>query len=275
MTINCKGNLVDFDTPKIMGILNLTPDSFYDGGSYKSDKQALSQVEKMLKEGATFIDIGGQSTRPTSTWLEPGEELQRILPVLDGIIKEFPEALISIDTFYAKVAKETVQHGAAIINDISAGNLDDAMFSTVAELQVPYIMMHMRGKPQTMQTLTQYDDLLRDILYYFSEKVNKARALGINDLIIDPGFGFSKTKAQNFKLLKELNLFKTLELPILMGVSHKSTIYKTLDIKPEEALNGTTALNMISLINGANILRVHEVKEALECVELFLAYTKA
>lgn len=275
MTINCKGNLIDFETPKIMGILNLTPDSFYDGGSYKSDKQALSQVEKMLNEGATFIDIGGQSTRPTSTWLEPEKELRRVLPVLDVIIREFPKILVSIDTFYAKVAEETVQHGAAIINDISAGNLDDKMFSTIGKLRVPYIIMHMRGKPQTMQTLTQYDDLIRDILYYFSEKVNKARALGINDLIVDPGFGFSKTKTQNFKLLKELELFKTLDLPILMGVSHKSTIYKTLNIKPEQALNGTTALNMISLINGAHILRVHEVREAMECVELFLAYTKA
>lgn len=272
MTINCKGSLVDLSTPKIMGILNMTPDSFYDGGSYASDQEALQQVERMLEEGADFIDIGGQSTRPTSTFLKPEEELRRILPVLKRILEEFPDTLISIDTFYGEVARSTVENGAAIINDISAGNLDKTMMETVAVLQVPYIMMHMRGTPQTMQSMTEYENMLQEILYYFSEKINQARALGINDLVIDPGFGFSKTRIQNFELLKKLNLLGTMELPILMGVSRKSTIYKTLNISQKESLNGTTALNVISLLNGAHIIRVHDVKEARECVKLVSAY---
>lgn len=266
---------MDFSSPKIMGILNLTPDSFYDGGSYKTAHEALDQTEKMLKDGAFFIDIGGQSTRPTSTFLTVEEEKRRILPLIDMILKEFPDTLLSVDTFYSEIAKEAVEHGTALINDISAGNLDTHMISTVAKLQVPYIMMHMRGTPQTMQSNTNYKNLLQEILFYFSEKIKKARDMGINDLLVDPGFGFSKTADQNFELLKKLDLFKYLELPILMGVSRKSTIYNTLNISPKEALNGTTALHMICLLNGANVLRVHDVKEAQECLDLFLAYQRA
>lgn len=275
MTINCKGKLVDLSSPKIMGILNLTPDSFYDGGRYKTDRQALDQTGKMLTEGAFFIDVGGQSTRPTSTFLTAEEEKRRVIPLIDMILKEFPDTLLSVDTFYSEIAKAAVEHGAALINDISAGNLDIEMMSTVAELQVPYIMMHMRGTPQTMQSNTNYTNLLQEILFYFSKKIKQARDMGINDLLVDPGFGFSKTARQNFELLKKLKLFKSLELPILMGVSRKSTIYKTLNISPKEALNGTTALHMLCLLNGANILRVHDVKEARECLDLFLAYERA
>lgn len=276
MTINCKGKLIDFVQPKIMGILNMTPDSFYDGGSYASDQIALNQVEKMLNEGADFIDVGGQSSRPTSTMLTSQEEAQRVFPVIEKILKEFPNALISVDTFYSDVAKGAVERGAALINDISAGNLDDKMLETIAELQVPYVMMHMRGVPQNMQSEkhTTYQDLIQDILYYFSRKINIARGLGINDLIVDVGFGFSKTVEQNFELLKNLALFKNLDAPILMGVSRKSTICKVLNVNPKEALNGTSVLNTLSLLNGANMLRVHDVREAKECIQLVNAYHK-
>lgn len=267
-TINCKGQLIDLSSPKIMGIVNITPDSFYDGGKLKTDRQLLAQVEKMLIDGATFIDIGGQSTRPTSDFLSANEELNRVIPAIHSIIKEFPDANLSIDTFYAQVAKEAVLHGVAMINDISAGNLDEQMFKTLAELQVPYIMMHMRGKPQTMQQHTNYEDLVKEIIFYFSERVAKARRFGLNDIIIDPGFGFAKTVEQNFELLSKLELLQFLELPVLVGMSRKSMIYKTLETTPENALNGTTSLNTIALTKGANILRVHDVKEAVECVTL-------
>lgn len=268
MTINCKGNLIDLTTPKVMGILNVTPDSFYDGGRFSSDTIILNQVEKMLNEGATFIDVGGQTTKPTANLISAEEELKRVIPVVESILKKFPESILSIDTFYAKVAEESVKAGAALINDVSAGNLDENMLPTIAKLQVPYIMMHMRGTPQTMQQLTQYDDLLKEVMFYFSEKINVARSLGINDLIVDPGFGFAKTVEQNFELFSKLELFQMLELPVLVGISRKSMIYKTLETTPENALNGTTVLNTLALIKGANILRVHDVKEAVECVKL-------
>jgi dihydropteroate synthase len=269
MTINCNGKLIDLSSPKVMGILNVTPNSFFDGGRHSDEKEILKQVEKMLLEGATFIDIGGYSSKPSAEFVSEEEELQRILPVVQKVVQEFPEAIISIDTFRSKVAKETIENGAAIINDISAGNLDDKMLETIAQLQVPYIMMHMRGTPQTMQTLTQYENIVKDILFYFSEKVAYARSLGINDLIIDPGFGFAKTVEQNFEDLSKLELFQMVELPILAGVSRKSMIYKTLETSAEFALNGTTSLNTISLLKGAKILRVHDVKEAVECVKLY------
>lgn len=269
MTINCNGKLIDLSSPKVMGILNVTPNSFFDGGRHSDEKEILKQVEKMLLEGATFIDIGGYSSKPSAEFVSEEEELQRILPVVQKVVQEFPEAIISIDTFRSKVAKETIENGAAIINDISAGNLDGKMLETIAQLQVPYIMMHMRGTPQTMQTLTQYENIVKDILFYFSEKVAYARSLGINDLIIDPGFGFAKTVEQNFEVLSKLELFQMVELPILAGVSRKSMIYKTLKTSAEFALNGTTSLNTISLLKGANILRVHDVKEAVECVKLY------
>lgn len=269
MTINCKGKLIDLSTPKVMGILNVTPNSFYDGGKHIDEKSILLQVEKMLLEGATFIDIGGYSSKPNAEFVSEEEELQRILPIVQKVLNEFPETIISIDTFRSKVAKETVESGAAMINDISAGNLDDAMLQTIADLQVPYIMMHMRGTPQTMQSMTQYENIVKEMIFYFSDKVAKARSLGINDLIIDPGFGFAKTLEQNFEVLNKLELFQMLELPLLAGVSRKSMIYKTLDTTAEFALNGTTSLNTISMMKGAKILRVHDVKEAVECVKLF------
>jgi dihydropteroate synthase len=252
-----------------MGILNVTPDSFYDGGKFSSDTVILKQVEKMLADGADFVDVGGQTTKPTADMVSAEEELKRALPVVDLILKNFPETLLSIDTFYAKVAEETITAGAALINDVSAGNLDSDMLPTVAKLQVPYIMMHMRGTPQTMQKLTQYDDLVKEVLFYFSEKTAQARNLGINDLIVDPGFGFAKTLEQNYELLSGLDLFQMLELPVLVGVSRKSMIYKLLETTSDNALNGTTVLNTLALTKGANILRVHDVKEAVECVRLF------
>lgn len=268
MTINCKGNLIDLTEPKVMGILNLTPDSFYDGGKYKNSDSVIFWTEKMIVEGATFIDIGAYSSRPNAQDISVEEELSRILPVTERLLKEFPELLLSIDTYRSRVAGECLSLGAAMINDISAGKLDGGMLPTVAEFKVPYIAMHLKGDPKTMQQHTTYKDLLGEILYYFSERVAVARALGINDIIIDPGFGFAKTLEQNYTLLQNLPYFKTLDLPILAGLSRKSMIYRLLNITADEALNGTTALNMIALHKGANILRVHDVKEAVECIKL-------
>jgi dihydropteroate synthase len=268
MTINCNGNLIDLNTPKIMGILNVTPDSFYDGGAYKNETDLLKQVEKMLLDGATFIDIGAYSSKPNAETISETEELQRILPIVKKLAQTFPDIIISLDTFRSEVAKQCIEAGAALINDISAGFLDSKMMETVAQLQVPYCMMHMRGTPQTMQQHTNYKSILNDILFYFSERIAEARTFGINDLIIDPGFGFAKTLDQNFKLLNLLEGFKIIDLPLLVGVSRKSMIYKTLDTTPQNALNGTTALNMIALQKGATILRVHDVKEAMDCILL-------
>lgn len=268
MTINCRGELIDLSVPKIMGILNLTPNSFYDGGQYVTDKEILQQVEKMLIEGANFIDLGAYSSKPKADFVSPEEEVARLLSVLKSILEHFPETLISIDTFRSEVAKQALDAGAAIINDISAGFLDDKMMETIAQYQVPYVMMHMRGTPQTMTSLTQYADTVKEILLYFSERVAKAKSLGIHDLIIDPGFGFAKTLDQNYEVLQKLELFQMLELPMLVGVSRKSMIYKALGTTPQEALNGTTALNTIALTKGANILRVHDVREAVETVQL-------
>lgn len=268
MTINCRGTLINLTLPKVMGILNITPNSFYDGGKYTNEKQCLAQVEKMLFEGATFIDIGAYSSKPSAEFVSETEEIARLVPAVQLILKHFPEALISVDTFRANVAKAALEAGASIVNDIAAGGLDEQMMQTVAEFQVPYIMMHMRGNPQTMQSLAQYDNVTKEVLFYFSEKIAQARSFGINDLIIDPGFGFAKTIGQNFELLSHLELFERLQLPILVGVSRKSMIYKTLGTTAELALNGTTVLNTIALQKGSNILRVHDVKEAIECVKL-------
>ncbi|SHG18190.1 dihydropteroate synthase [Flavobacterium segetis] len=269
MTINCKGILVDLATPKVMGILNITPNSFYDGGKYKNENEILSQVEKMLNEGADFIDIGAYSSKPSAEFVPEKEEISRIIPVVNLIIQHFPETYLSIDTFRSEVAKASLESGAAIINDISAGKLDDKMFEIIGKYNVPYIMMHMRGTPQTMQSLTNYDDIVKEILFYFSERVAKARTFGINDLIVDPGFGFAKTLDQNYEVFQKMELFKILELPLLAGVSRKSMIYKIFDGTAESALNGTTVLNTMALISGAKILRVHDIKEAVECVTLF------
>lgn len=269
MTINCKGQLIDLSTPKIMGILNVTPNSFYDGGKFTLSENGLSQVGKMLEEGATFIDIGAYSSKPNAEFVSQEEERSRILPVVQGILKQFPDALLSIDTFRSEIAALCIENGAAIINDISAGNLDEKMMEVVAKYNVPYIMMHMRGTPQTMQSQTNYENIIKEMLFYFSEKVNKARSLGINDLIIDTGFGFAKTLEQNYEVLQNLELFQMLDLPLLAGISRKSMVYKPLGLTANEALNGTTVLNTIALSKGANILRVHDVKEALECVTLY------
>ena len=269
MTINCKGQLVDLSTPKVMGILNVTPNSFFDGGKYKNESEMLSKVGKMLSEGATFIDVGAYSSKPSAEFVSEEEELQRIVPIINLILEYYPETLISIDTFRSDVAKVCIENGAAIINDISAGNLDDNMLETIAKYNVPYIMMHMRGTPQTMQAMTSYENIVKEILFYFSERIAQARSHGINDLIVDPGFGFAKTLEQNYEVLQKMELFEILELPLLAGVSRKSMIYKTLHSTAEESLNGTTVLNTIALTKGAKILRVHDVKEAMECVTLF------
>ena len=271
MTINCKGNLVDLSTPRVMGIINITPDSFYDGGKYKDETEIIAQVETMLANGASFIDIGAYSSRPGADHVDESEELARIIPILKLLLKTFPDILISIDTFRSRVADECLSLGAAIINDISAGNLDPNMLEIVGKHRAPYIMMHMKGTPGTMQTMTTYENLLGEILYYFSEKVALARAAGINDIIIDPGFGFAKTLKQNYEILKKFNLLHAMELPILTGVSRKSMIYRLLETTPENALNGSTALHMYALTKGSHILRVHDVKEAMECIHLFNA----
>ena len=251
-----------------MGILNVTPDSFYDGGMYKNTSELLSQVYIMLKEGATFIDVGAYSSRPNAEDISENDELKRILPIIELILKEFPDALLSIDTFRSKIAKNCIEAGACIINDISGGKLDEKMLQTVANLRVPYIMMHMKGRPQNMQSQTEYNNLVKDILFYFSERIAKARALGIVDIIIDPGFGFAKTTAQNYELLRQFEILKTLNLPVLAGISRKSMIYKPLKSSANEALNGTSVLNTIALQKGASMLRVHDVKEAVECITL-------
>ena len=269
LSINCDGKLVDLNTPKVMGVLNITPDSFYDGGRYKDAKSILNQTEKLISEGATFIDIGAYSSRPGADFISENEELQRIVPVVELIQKKNPDVLISVDSFRAKVIRECVSAGAVISNYISAGKLDPDMIKTVGELGVPYIMMHMRGTPQTMKNHTTYQHLINEIYAYFSKQIELARQHNITDIIIDPGFGFAKTLAQNYELLNQMEFFKNLNCPILTGVSRKSMIYKVLGCTAEEALNGTTALNMVALMNGACILRVHDVKEAVECIKLF------
>lgn len=268
MTINCKGTLIDLSSPKVMGILNITPDSFYDGGKYKDEVAILNQVDKMLIEGATFIDVGAYSSRPGAKHISGDQELNRIVPVIDLLIKHYPEIIISVDTFRSKVAQETINAGAAIVNDISGGNMDAKMFSTVANLQVPYILMHMLGTPQNMQKNPVYEDVVKEIISFFAKQIFELHQLQLNDVIIDMGFGFGKTIGHNFEILKNLELFKSLDAPILAGVSRKSMLYKTLDITAQEALNATTSANTIALLNGANILRVHDVKEAMEAVKI-------
>ena len=267
MTINCAGKLIDLSIPKIMGILNITPDSFYDGGTYNSDKKILDHVEKMIIDGAVFIDIGAYSSRPGGVDIDENEELKRIIPAIELVNKKFPEIIISIDTFRSKVAEACLNSGASIINDISASQLDEKMMETIAKYNVPYIIMHMKGNPQNMMDKTNYDDMLQEMIKYFSKKINQAISYKINDIIIDPGFGFAKNIKQNYDLLNHLDLLKILDKPIMVGISRKSMIYKSLDSTPEEALNGTTVLNTVALIKGASILRVHDVKEANECIK--------
>ena len=274
-TLNCKGKLLVIDKPLVMGIINITSDSFYEGSRSQTVESILSQATKMIGEGADIIDIGGQSTRPGSERISVKEELQRVLSAIETILKNFPETIISVDTYQAIVAEECVRSGAAIINDISAGNMDSDMIPTVAKLQVPYICMHMKGTPQDMQEHPSYENVIKEVLDFFIQKTDECRRAGINDVIIDPGFGFGKTISHNFTLLKELSAFKMLEKPIMAGLSRKSTIYKTLGINTNEALNGTTVLNTLALQNGANILRVHDVKEAKEVIKLYEQYEQA
>lgn len=267
-TLNVGGRLIDLSVPRVMGILNVTPDSFYDGKRYDDEVSALNQTEKMLTEGADFIDVGGYSTRPGAAAISVDDELGRVLPVIKSILKKFPSAMVSIDTFRSEVAKQAVETGAMMINDVSGGALDDNMFSTVASLKVPYVLMHMRGDSQTMTQQTEYDNLIKDITDYFHQKLFQLHSLGVKDIFVDPGFGFAKTAEQNFELLKKMDHFQIFGKPILAGLSRKSMIWKTLNAQPENALNGTTVLNTIALQKGASILRVHDVREARESILL-------
>lgn len=267
-TLNCKGRLLTIDKPVVMGIINTTPDSFYKESRSAGKDELLFKAEKMIHDGATVLDIGGQSTRPNSDRVSAGEEASRVIPAIEAIHHAFPDAFISVDTFYSAVAKEAVAAGACIINDVSAGTIDEAMISTVAELGVPYVLMHMQGNPQTMQKNPLYRDVVLDVFDFLSFKIKELHEAGIHDVIVDPGFGFGKTADHNFQLLKELSFFKQLQKPLLVGLSRKATVYRTLNITPEEALNGTTVLHTLSLMHGANILRVHDVKEAVQAIEL-------
>ena len=266
--LNIRGELFSIDTPKVMGILNITPDSFYDGGKYSSNKNQLNQVEQMLKQGADFIDIGAQSTRPGAVEHGADYELELLIPTIKNIRKHFPKAILSVDTWHAKVAKEVALNGADMINDISGGVFDKNMFTTIAEINLPYIVMHTGGKPGDMQQNPKYDDVLKEVIYFMSEQREKLNLMGVNDVIFDPGFGFGKTLEHNYELLNNLKAFDFLEAPILVGLSRKSMLYKPLNITAKEALNATTAANMVALQNGADILRVHDVREAKECIEI-------
>ena len=266
-TLNCKGKLIFLDEPKIMGILNITPDSFYKN-SRTNITNLVEKARLMINDGADFLDIGGYSSRPGAIDISEEDELMRVMPAIELLMREFPDTLISIDTFRSKVAKEAVEAGASLINDITGGDGDDQMFKTVSDLKVPYILMHMRGTPQNMQSKTKYDDLLGEMIYYFSKRINELTEHGVNDIILDPGFGFAKTIEQNYYLLDHLHDLSVLKLPVMVGLSRKSLIWKTLNINPEEALNGTTVLNTIALLNNAKILRVHDVKQAKELINL-------
>ena len=274
-TLNCRGNMLVIEKPIVMGIINVTPDSFFTGSRAQNNDAVLRQAEKMLSDGAAIIDIGGQSTRPGSESISVDEEMRRVLPAIEVLVKNNLQTIISIDTFHSRIAQEAVQAGAGMVNDISAGNMDAAMLATVASLKVPYVCTHMKGTPQMMQRKPAYDNLIKEVLDFFIQKIDECKTAGINDVIIDPGFGFGKSISHNFQLLKNLEIFKMLDKPILAGLSRKSTIYKTLNISADDALNGSTVLHTLALQNGACILRVHDVKEAREVVELFQKYFEA
>lgn len=273
-TLNCKGRLLVIDQPIVMGILNTTPDSFYSQSRVSGGDAILQKAEEMISQGAAILDIGGQSTRPNSERVSAADELKRVIPAIQKIHTTFPDQVISIDTFYAVVAKEAVAAGASIVNDVSAGTLDEDLLPAVAQLGVPYVLMHMQGDPQTMQQSPQYENVTLEVFDSLSFKLKSLQAAGINDIIIDPGFGFGKTIAHNFQLLRELPFFLQLQKPVLVGVSRKGTVYKTLGVTADEALNGTTVLHSFALLNGASILRVHDVKEAVEAITLYQAYKK-
>ena len=267
-TICCKGNIIDFAAPRVMGILNITPDSFYDGGKYTSDKSLLAQAEKMLDEGADFIDIGAMSSRPGAEELAEEAELSRLLPAIRALVRHFPQAILSVDTYRAAVARAAVQEGVQIINDISGGLFDPKLPAAIAQMGVPYIIMHLQGTPQTMQQNPQYDDVVRRVYNSLVQRAQNYREMGIKDIIIDPGFGFGKTIAHNYLLLQQLDRFARAGLPLAVGVSRKSMIYKTLDTTPDQALNGTSVLHTIALLKGAHLLRVHDVAPAKEAIKL-------
>ncbi|MDB5126954.1 dihydropteroate synthase [Mucilaginibacter sp.] len=272
-TVNAGGKLIDLSSPKVMGIINITPDSFYAESRKTGITDVLQHAEKMLDDGATFLDIGAYSSRPGADDISVQEETDRLLPVVEGITSAFPDAIISIDTFRAKVAEDAIYSGAHIINDISGGELDEEMFATVARLQVPYILMHMKGNPQTMQQLANYDDVFAEVYDYFVKKIYRLRQLGVHDIILDPGFGFAKKPEHSYALMSRMQEFNILQLPILAGISRKKMIYSLLDTTADEAVNGTTALNTIALMKGASILRVHDVKQAVEAVKIYNAVT--
>lgn len=274
-TMNCKGRLWVVDKPQVMGIINTTPDSFFEGSRYSGTEAVLSIAEKMVIEGASVLDIGGQSTRPGALPVSEQEETDRVVPAIESLRKAFPSVLLSVDTFRSSVAAAAVEAGASLVNDISAGHADKHMLATVAGLKVPYICMHMKGVPETMQQHAFYEDVCREVLDFFIQKTAQCHAAGIHDIIIDPGFGFAKTAEHNFRLLKHLEIFKILQMPVLAGLSRKSSIYKTLGITAAEALNGTTVVNTLALEKGAQILRVHDVKEAVEAIHLWQAYNSA
>lgn len=274
-TLNCKGRLLVIEKPVVMGILNLTPDSFYSGSRVQVMEQVLQRAGQMIDEGATILDIGGQSTRPGSNRISAEEELQRVLPAIKSIKEKYPSTFLSIDTYHSTVAKEAVAAGADIVNDISAGEMDMQMLSTVSAINVPYIAMHMKGTPETMQQNATYENVTKEVVDYFIHKIEACKNAGIKDIIIDPGFGFGKTIEHNFQLLKKLDVFKIFNVPVLAGLSRKATIYKTLQLSPEESLNGTTVLNTIAITKGASVLRVHDVKEAMQVIHLYEAYSKA
>jgi dihydropteroate synthase len=269
--INCRGKLLDLSTPVIMGILNVTPDSFYDGGKFTEQKAIIEQAGKLLSQGADIIDVGAMTSRPGSPLITETTELKRIIPAINGIMDKYPDAIISVDTVRSEVAGKCIEAGASIINDISGGDLDENMFKTVSLLNVPYILMHMKGTPENMQENPQYDDVVSEVAASLGSKIAELRNAGVHDIIIDPGFGFGKTTDHNYQLLGALDYFNFLECPVLAGVSRKSMICKVLKVNPEQALNGTTALNMVALLKGASILRVHDVSEAIEVVKLFVS----
>lgn len=269
MTINLRGRLLDLSVPKVMGILNLTPDSFYDGGKYSNESDVLKQVEQMLADGADIIDIGGMSSRPGAEIISADEELKRVAAPITTIVRQFPQAIISIDTLHAKIAAFALEAGAHIINDISAGRYDEQMLSTVAKYKAPFVIMHMKGQPTNMQQNPAYENVMTEVLDFFAERIADCRNAGITDMIIDPGFGFGKRIDDNYTLLKNLGYFGTLNCPILAGVSRKSMISKVLHVKTADTLNGTTALNMVALSKGAKILRVHDIKEAVQAIKLY------
>ncbi len=271
-SVNCRGKLIDLSQPRVMGILNVTPDSFYSESRVAQTDELLRRAEKMIDEGAAFLDVGGYSSRPGAAHIDEDTERRRVIPAVEALHARFPEVAISVDTFRSHIAREAVEAGACMVNDISGGNMDSHMFETVAALKVPYVLMHMKGTPQTMQLNPEYDDVIMELNRFFARRIARLHALGVDDILVDPGFGFGKTLDDNYKILKHLALFKAHDKPILIGISRKSMLYKYLGATPADMLNATTAVHMLALQNGASVLRVHDVKPATEAIALYLKY---